>query len=770
MRRVLLFITITYGIGIFIGAAVKLSPFILLSLLSTILLIAILFYLKGRKVNCLLYLALICFGIFISSYKLYSYINQTNRFTAERIIINGQITSGVKNEENMNIFIMDVDSIEFDNNIYPCSLRMKIIDYKNKDNYIIPFNSVRLSGIFENQPLYKNNYLLYYDRFMLKDGVDGIFTVDYNSNIESQNCTQRYISKIAFNTKTRIERIIDKYVDSKSSPIMKGVLLGDTASIEEEDFELYKKSGIVHIFAVSGYNILLIYYILSMMLSFLKKHPYLKTFIIIGVLGFYTVMTGASSSIIRAFVMADVLLIGKVINRKSDHLTSLAFAALIILTVNPFELLNIGFQLSFISVLCIILLLPKLSKIKLPINEKIKNLFMVPLSVQIGIMPILILNFNNLSTLSIIINALIIPLFSIFTILGIFLCFVNLISVSLASFTGVVVNFLGNAIKSIINVLGAIPYSNLNLISLNFLEILLYYAAIILAFKLINIREKHKKLIVYALSVLFLYSVIVEIYPSPLKIYFIDVGQGDSILICTPDKKNILIDGGGRPKTLSPNIDIGNDVLKPYLLKRRIDKIDVMISTHSDDDHLAGLIPIMQNFDVNMFIKSSFCSQDNYKSIYEDNTLRPEDIIDISKGDIIEVGKFVKLYVINPGEKYQDENDSSIVVKLVYKDFSMLLTGDISSNVEKNMSKDALVSDILKVPHHGSSYSLDLDFLDSVHPLAAVICVGKNNFGHPSGSVIDAIEERKIELFRTDINGEIVITTRGKGFWVETAI
>lgn len=770
MRRVLLYITILYCLGVVIGAAVKLNPFVFLALLLTLTVVSILYFLKGRKIFCLIYLSLVCYGIFVSSYNLYKLNNETFKFKEQNITIAGQISSSIIKKGNMNIFTMYVDSIEFEGRVYSRSCKIKVIDYKNKDGYIIPFNTTKLSGIFENQPLYKNMYLLYYDKFMIKDDVDGILIADYNSSIESGYSGRRLISKIAYNLKLEIEKIIDKYVDSKSSPIMKGVLFGDMSSIGQDDIELYKKCGIIHIFAVSGANIWLVYFIISTALFFLKKQGALKTYIIIAVLGLYTIMTGASSSIVRAFIMASVLLMGKTMKRKSDPLTSLALAALLILIFNPFEILSKGFQLSFISVASIILLLPKLKKIKLPFEGKIKELLITAAAVQIGILPVTMYYFNSLSVLSIFLNVIIIPFITLFTVMGIILCFISVISIDLAAFMGYLINILGRGILSIINFAGSIPFLSFNVISPNVLELLLYYTAIIIVFKVVSVKEKYRRTINCIIPCLFLLCIIIQVIPGELKICFIDVGQGDSILICTPDRKNILIDGGGKPKSLYSSTDIGNDVLKPYLYRSGVNKIDVMVSTHSHDDHLKGLIPVLENFTVDRFVKTDLCNQDNYKSSDTKALLDAVEVINVLDGDIIEINKDLRLYVLSPGEKYQDENDSSIVIKLVYKDFSILFTGDISGYAEEKINKDKLKSDILKVPHHGSASSLSADFLKAVNPLAAVICVGENNFGHPSVSAIKGIEERDIRLYRTDRDGEIVITTRGKGFSIRTAM
>lgn len=256
-------------------------------------------------------------------------------------------------------------------------------------------------------------------------------------------------------------------------------------------------------------------------------------------------------------------------------------------------------------------------------------------------------------------------------------------------------------------------------------------------------------------------SFIIAIVPKNLRIYFIDVGQGDSTLIITPLNKKILIDGGG---TEFGDYNVGEKTLMPYLLARRIRKIDYIIISHFDTDHCQGLLYIMQEMKVqNVIIGKQYEENDNYRKFV--NIIKEKNI----KVKVVEAGNRInierELYfdVLWPGSDniitQNAINNNSLVCKLVYKKFSILFTGDIEEIAEKAIIvkyKNQLKSTVLKVAHHGSKTSSTIDFINAVNPKYALIGVGKNNkFGHPADITIQNLKGKNVRIYRTDQMGEI---------------
>ena len=246
----------------------------------------------------------------------------------------------------------------------------------------------------------------------------------------------------------------------------------------------------------------------------------------------------------------------------------------------------------------------------------------------------------------------------------------------------------------------------------------------------------------------------------------IDVGQGDSCFIITPENKKILVDGGG-----SENYEIGENVLKPYLLKEGIIEINYIIISHFDSDHVKGILEILDDFKIeNIIIPTQFSESENYNKFKEISEKENFKIAVVEKGKRIKIEEEIFIDILWPDSNNiineNSINNNSIVCKLRYKNFGMLFTGDIEEVAEKKIvelyqSTDVLKSTVLKVGHHGSKSSSVQSFLELVTPKIALIGVGENNkFGHPNQGVLDRLEKMKVKILRTDINGEIALRVR----------
>ncbi len=248
-------------------------------------------------------------------------------------------------------------------------------------------------------------------------------------------------------------------------------------------------------------------------------------------------------------------------------------------------------------------------------------------------------------------------------------------------------------------------------------------------------------------------------FDKNLKVIFLDVGQGDSILIKTPYKQNILIDGGPDDAVL---YGLGKNI--PFYKQ----SIDLMILTHFDLDHITGLISVLERYKV----KSVF-----YNGLEDDSPefqewlriIKEKDILlkSVKAGDNIIFGNDLALKTFYPLElldKKVENNNTSVVNKLVYKTVSFLFTGDLEKEGEKDLltKKIDLESDVLKISHHGAKKSTSKEFLDAINPKYAIISVGKNNFGHPSLRVLKRLERSGVKILRTDLNREIKMVTDGR--------
>jgi competence protein ComEC len=290
-----------------------------------------------------------------------------------------------------------------------------------------------------------------------------------------------------------------------------------------------------------------------------------------------------------------------------------------------------------------------------------------------------------------------------------------------------------------------------------------------------TLSQKIKKKAVLIVLAITLIIIIVQVfYPADnLEVNFLNVGEGDCILIEAPNNINILIDGGGTPQS---EFDIGRNIVIPYLRRKGINEIDLLILTHPHIDHLEGLLPILTEIKVDMVLDGGLaCNSLEYQEFISLILKKGIPYHKAKAGDNFIFSNNLEMLLLNPlydSDFYEesDFNNASIVVKLFYKNADFLFTGDIEKAAEKKLLvwQNILQSDILKVSHHGSVTSTNLEFLDKVNPSIAVITVGKNNFGHPSQNTIERLENRNIQIYRTDEDGTIIIRTNGQEYWIRT--
>ncbi|RYG73263.1 MBL fold metallo-hydrolase [Lentibacillus lipolyticus] len=243
-----------------------------------------------------------------------------------------------------------------------------------------------------------------------------------------------------------------------------------------------------------------------------------------------------------------------------------------------------------------------------------------------------------------------------------------------------------------------------------------------------------------------------------LDVHFIDVGQGDSMLIQTPSGKNVLVDGG-RPKA-------GKKVVK-FLKKQNVGKIDLMIATHPDIDHIGGLIQVMKAFEVKRILDTGKMNSTRTYARYVSQIIKQQIPIDIARqNDLIKLDPKLKVRILNTNKGSKSTNKSSIVMKVTFKELDFLLMSDVAKEQEKKLLKKyELDAEILKVAHHGSHTSTSLEFLQEVDPKAAILTYGKNNdFGHPVDRVMENLRKVDTAIYPTATFGNITVRTNGKGY------
>ena len=634
----------------------------------------------------------------------------------------------------------------------------KFIVYINKKNKkLLEYGDlIEIKGEYSAPEVARNYKGFDYSQYLKTLNIYGTIKVE-----ESKIINKNQLSPILISINNIKEKMIDnanRNMPKRTANLLLGILIGERDNIQEDIIESFRTANLSHILAVSGahtsYIILGITYLISKSKT-PKRIGYIITIINLLI---FIIITGASYSVVRACIMAIVVIGAKICYRKENFFTSICISLIIILIQNPFAINDIGLKLSFMGTAGIVIFNKSITNffIKLKIKQKIAEALSVTFSAQLMIMPITILNFNTISLTFFISNILASPLLGIIIIFGFISIFISSILNPISKILFLILHIFLELLILVSKVTEKIPGSSILVKTPNILFAIVYYILILFfnyffVIKQNPTRRFHKKIIKIitikniknafkVIAVVFLIMLlltrIVRIINPTLKIYFIDVGQGDSTLIVTPKNKKILIDGG-EGKT---------NVLFQYLLDRRINKIDYIIISHFDSDHCNGLIEIIEKMRVENIVMSKQPKEsEEYKKILEIIKQKNIKVSSVKAEDKIIIEKNLYTKILNPAEKFefQDLNNNAIVAKLVYKNFSMLFTGDIEK-AEENLAKkykNELKSTILKVAHHGSKTSTSEEFLKYVEPQIALIGVGENNkFGHPNQITIEKLK------------------------------
>lgn len=621
-------------------------------------------------------------------------------------------------------------------------------------------DSLYIEGEFK-QPEEARNYKGYnYKQYLKTKKIIGTVELEKVKILKSSN------GSFIHNIQKYIRDTINGTLTDEEGNLLLAILLGDKDKLSEDIQESFKTSNLSHMLAVSGahvsYIILGLTYVLQNSIIGKKNGKIVR---IIFLLAFMAI-TNFTPSVTRACIMAILTLFSSIIYRKSDVYTNISVAALITLIFNPYSLLDLGFQLSYGGTIGIIIFIKRIQEKKS--NSKvinyIKQMALVSIYANIIIIPIMMYHFNTVSFTFIISNIMASPILGIIVITGFLFIIASITVKPLTRLIAIFIKPILSILIKISQICSKLPFSNILVVTPYMFNVISYYAIILYCIK--SKKNNKCKIIICLLIVLILINFIIYIFPQKLRIFFIDVGQGDSTLIITPDKKTVLIDGGG-----SDSFDVGEKVLLPYLLDRRILKIDYVLISHFDTDHCGGILTIMEKVKVkNIIISEQAEHSENYERFKKLMIHKKIRLIEVKKGDKIKIGRYSEFKILFPTSRLLSENplnNNSIVAQFNYNNFKMLFTGDIEKLAEQQIlkaEKAEIRADILKVAHHGSKTSSIPEFIKAVKPKIALIGVGKNNtFGHPNQQTIKNLENIKCRIYRTDLQGEIIIKIDQKG-------
>lgn len=525
----------------------------------------------------------------------------------------------------------------------------------------------------------------------------------------------------------------------KSGNYLKLILLGDKSDIDKQTITSFRDNGISHLFAVSGMHVGVLSSIILKLLKKLKIREE-KRYIITSLLLFlYTILVGCVPSILRASLFFFYLAVNKIYYLHIETINVFILTLITTIIIDPFYIYDIGFQYSFLISLTLILSSSTLNKYE---SYFISLLYTSIISFTISI-PITLYNFYQINLMSILYNLFYVPFV---TYLLFPLSLIILIIRPLSIVYDILINVLVTTSTNLANIdtlkmiFGKIP-------------IIFYFIYLLLVFCFINYHKK-VLLIMYLLILIFHYNYY-NIFDTDYLV-MLDIGQGDSFILHSRGE-TIIIDTGGKSsyniekwKKKSKN-SLALNITIPYLKSRGIRKVNKLLLTHGDYDHLGEALNIIENYKIdNIFInegKRNYLEKLIIKKFKKVNTCY--------QGTYFEVGNF-KFYSLN--KDLNDENSSSIVLFITYKNYKMLFMGDANFKSEEYIINNYELEevDILKLGHHGSKTSSKESFLQKVKPKVALISAGKNNkFNHPNNETIKRLKKYKIKYYLTKDVGTV---------------
>lgn len=572
----------------------------------------------------------------------------------------------------------------------------------------------------------------------------------------------------------------------KNGEALKALIISEQAGISRDVKDAFIKTGAWHVISISGLHVgvvaLASYWVFlfvlkrseRVMLAFnVRKAAMLMA---LAPVLFYGLLAGLPVSTQRSVIMATAFVLAFTIGRGRDFFNTLALSAIIILLIAPYSLWDVSFQLTFASLGAIVYLEPgmkgffereksggrtgKQGRIKSILRKRVLPTCLVTLAAAIGTFPILAYQFHRVSLTGLAANIAAVPLTGMIVPLLMAYAALDPLWSAPASVILAAADLAFESTVVIVKFFSAMPYSSVWVSTPTLLEIAVFYALVLCA---VNWRRGR----VYRCAAVFLVFVSVADIAyrgwlsqrdNRLKVTFISVGQGDSALIEFPNGETMIVDGGGRHGN---DYDVGESVVAPFLWSKKIRRIDYMVLSHAQLDHMGGLRFLAENFKVGEF----WWNNDGDLGGLGEALSRGNAVVrtvDSSVGAVPIGGAIVEVKS-PPADPRSDKNDNSVVLRVGYGDRSFLFTGDIGARAEEGLLRRDISSTVLKAPHHGSRWSSTSGFLRKAAPSHVVVSTGKDNaFGFPHEEALRRYNEAGAKVYRTDVDGAVTMTTDGK--------
>lgn len=658
---------------------------------------------------------------------------------------------------------------------------------------------LRVTGDLETPPVLDT---FSYKEYLAARGIHSL--VRYAAVAPLQGIRGNRLLRLIFRGKQGLRTTIERILPNPEAGLLNGILLGLSHTLPDDLDAAFRITGLKHIIVISGFHIsLLIQAAVLSLRNLLHRWWALGASLVVVIL--YTVFVGPTPSIVRAALMGCFFVMGQLLGRPSRPLTSLAAASLCMTLWDPLVLWSVSFQLSLAATLGLLIIEPLLAKgvygWLIPRMdddrarrwlELLRNVLLATVAAQTLILPIVWYHFGTVSLVSLLANPLVLFIQPAIMAFGALATLLGVLWLPLGRVAAWTVWPFLHYTTAVVQLLARVPGAAIEAPTLSARGLWTLYGLMAVAFVLAQeeprehfrrwfsqrLREAkerglarnslaHGGVLALVLVAVLVWSAAGTLPDGKLHFYTLDVGQGDALLLRSPGGRVILVDGGPDPLALTSHLGR----ILPFWRRR----IDLVVVTHGDSDHLAGLVPVVERYRVDYVMEPADMGEnpliDQWRASVEASDAT---VIHAARGQKMHFGEDLVLEVLHPPEGATrmvagDDNENSVVLRVRMGYCVMLLTGDIGVQTEKELLDQGLLSQItlLKVSHHGSDGSTSEAFLSAVNPAIAVISVGEDNrFGHPSERVLQELEAIGCDVLRTDLHGTIQYVTDGRRSWI----
>ena len=693
-------------------------------------------------------------------------------------IFKGRVVSEPERRPQRVSFVMDLEEAETDSALYRVSGRI-LVNARNLEVAADYGDRVTLMGRLRLPSGARNPGAFDYRRFLFLQNIHATLSLSRRVQIVAVEAGRGswLWEAVVLPIRRSVRQSIRRNLDGAPADLLQGMLLGDKHRISAGVKDSFRRTGLAHALVISGLHVGLVAVFFFTAFKLCRMPDGCTAAATVLVLGLYALVTEMEPPVVRASIMAAVILLGRVAGRPGDIYNSLGLAALVILVAWPTSLFSLGFQLSFGATLAIVGLHAPIAHL-FPAawrrDHRVSNWVIGPLCVslaaQIGTGPLIAYHFQQFALISLAANVVIAPLLGLVVSLGL-LSALSGWWAPLASTAFNASNYV--VLKSLIALVegfASLPFASVTTFRPGILFLLTAFVLALLLGRMPG-SLRARKWGVYVLLAWANVAVWSHLLRSDdLEVVFLDVGQGDGAFIRFPEGRTMVVDGGSR----SDRFDYGARVLLPFLNHLGVRRIDVVVASHPHNDHIGGLVTLLEEMEVGHYLDGGQ-HYDSWTARRLRVLIREKGIRyhRVAAGDTLVGLGGVGALVLHPtgefvtpgGESPHDLNNGSVVLALNYGKVRLLFTGDVEKETDPSLLAwgQRLRASVLKVPHHGSSTSSRALFVRAVKPEIAVVSVGAfNRFRHPAPVVIHRLEAGGARTYRTDRCGAVMVETDGK--------